>query len=364
MVVVSTRTRDADGVVADIEAIGRRGPGRVQAAQVRRARPPIRCLGPSRASWPSRRCASSSALPRRTPSRSSSRADGRRAWRSRPRRSTAASGCSPSTGPTCSNATRVDDLEELDARLVEAEGDPELRCVVLTGAGSAFCAGHDIREMDGLDAAALAELDRRRHGPTWHWATAELPTIVAINGVCYGFGAILAAGGDLRVGGPATRIKVTAVAYGGANLTWSLPDAHRRVARRDLILTAGPSMAPRPTGSACSTATRNDGDVLQVALDAGHPGGGPSGAGDHAGPSDSSTSSRERHAKPGSSASSRAAAVAPRRRGRRHLRRLPAARRRTGAAPSDPETGGQHSAACRRQPSVIWPASTSGPRTR
>ena len=93
--------------------------------------------------------------------------------------------------PDALNATRLVDLEELDGLLTDAEGDPELRCVVLTGAGSAFCAGHDIREMDGLDAAALAELDRRRHGPMWHWAAGELPTIVAVNGVCYGFGAIL-----------------------------------------------------------------------------------------------------------------------------------------------------------------------------
>ena len=182
--------------------------------------------------------------------------------------------------PDALNATRLVDLEELDGLLTDAEGDPELRCVVLTGAGSAFCAGHDIREMDGLDAAALAELDRRRHGPTWHWAAGELPTIVAINGACYGFGAILAASADLRVGGPATRIKVTAVAYGGANLTWSLPALIGESHARDLILTGRAVDGPEAHRIGLLNRYADDGDVRHAALElaavvAAHPAPGP-----------------------------------------------------------------------------------------
>ena len=151
---------------------------------------------------------------------------------------------------------------------------------MLTGAGPAFCAGHDIHEMDGLDAAALAELDRRRLGPTWHWATAELPTIVAVNGVCYGFGAILAASADLRVGGPATRIKVTAVAYGGANLTWALPALIGESHARDLILTARAVDGAEAFRIGLLNRYGDDGDVLRAALElaaqvAAHPAPGP-----------------------------------------------------------------------------------------
>ena len=269
--------------------------------------------------------------------------------------------------PDVLNATRVADLDELDGRLSEAEADPEIRCVVLTGAGPAFCAGHDIHEMDGLDAAALAELDRRRHGPTWHWATAAVPTIVAVNGVCYGFGAILAAGADLRVGGPATRIKVTAVAYGGVNLTWSLPALIGESHARDLILTARAVDGPEAFRIGLLNRYAEDGEVLTAAIElartvAAHPAPGPRRAKRLLNEQQGASTRGPLRAR-----ARRATAVAPRRRWRRHLRRLPAARRRTARPATLRPAAGRYR---RRDQTasaaavVIWPASTSGPRTR
>ena len=139
--------------------------------------------------------------------------------------------------PEVLNATRVADVVELDRLLHEAERDGDIRCVVLTGAGEAFCAGHDIHEMQGLDADALTILELRRREATWHWANARLPTVAAVNGVSYGNGTLMAVGADLRVGGPQTRMKVTATKYGGANLTWSLPALIGESHARDLLLT-------------------------------------------------------------------------------------------------------------------------------
>jgi 2-(1,2-epoxy-1,2-dihydrophenyl)acetyl-CoA isomerase len=139
--------------------------------------------------------------------------------------------------PEVLNATRVADVVELDRLLDEAEADEDVRCVVLTGAGDAFCAGHDIHEMKGLDAEALTILELRRRQATWHWANARVPTVAAINGVSYGNGTLMAVGADLRVGGPQTRMKVTATKYGGANLTWSLPALIGESHARDLLLT-------------------------------------------------------------------------------------------------------------------------------
>ena len=42
------------------------------------------------------------------------------------------------------NAISRDMLEELSAKMVEANKDPDTRCIVLTGAGRGFCSGLDL----------------------------------------------------------------------------------------------------------------------------------------------------------------------------------------------------------------------------
>src|SRR5437764_14786503 len=50
--------------------------------------------------------------------------------------------------PNALNAMNEELLEELDSALAKAETDPEIRAVVITGAGSTFSAGEDIRSDD------------------------------------------------------------------------------------------------------------------------------------------------------------------------------------------------------------------------
>jgi 2-(1,2-epoxy-1,2-dihydrophenyl)acetyl-CoA isomerase len=49
--------------------------------------------------------------------------------------------------PERANAFNFEMIAELQAVLEQAGTDSQVRCVVLTGAGSSFCAGHDITEM-------------------------------------------------------------------------------------------------------------------------------------------------------------------------------------------------------------------------
>ena len=117
--------------------------------------------------------------------------------------------------------------------LAVCEADREVGCVVLTGAGGAFCAGGDVKAMaerndsgggPGIDVAIARQRLRQRatSGRLWHMPK---PTIAAIGGPAAGAGLALALACDLRYAVEGT-VLTTAFArvafsgdYGG---TWFL----------------------------------------------------------------------------------------------------------------------------------------------
>lgn len=94
-------------------------------------------------------------------------------------------------------------LDGLSEALLKADKDPDVRCVILTGAGRAFCAGLNLQsatkgEGIGSGAVSSASLDLRDTPPTilFHMDT---PTICAINGGAAGYGMDTALGCDIRI---------------------------------------------------------------------------------------------------------------------------------------------------------------------
>src|SRR2546421_8638207 len=81
-----------------------------------------------------------------------------------------------------------------------ADGDETVRCVVLTGAGTAFCAGADLGEFKRLRDPQAAET-RADLTMQLHLAFSKMvtPVVTAINGAAMGGGAGLAIAGDLAV---------------------------------------------------------------------------------------------------------------------------------------------------------------------
>ena len=82
--------------------------------------------------------------------------------------------------------------------------DPEVRCVVLTGSGRAFCVGQDLKEhLAGLKGEAdvpLSETVEQHYNPiVLALATMPKPVVAAVNGVAAGAGASLAFAADFRV---------------------------------------------------------------------------------------------------------------------------------------------------------------------
>ncbi|MBI2217855.1 MAG: enoyl-CoA hydratase/isomerase family protein [Candidatus Rokubacteria bacterium] len=92
---------------------------------------------------------------------------------------------------------------------IEVDEDPDVRCVVITGAGRAFCAGGDVREfVDSLPriGAHVKELTTYLHGAVSRLCRADKPVIVAVNGVAAGGGLALALAGDIVIAGASAKL--------------------------------------------------------------------------------------------------------------------------------------------------------------
>lgn len=121
-------------------------------------------------------------------------------------------------------------LDALTAYLLQANEDPEVRAIVVTGSGRFFCAGLDLR--GGGIAAGLSNrrsspvnLDLRNTPPTvLH--NLDTPTICALNGSAAGYGMDLALGCDIRIMADSAKLAAAFTARGvvpESGGTWLLP---------------------------------------------------------------------------------------------------------------------------------------------
>lgn len=113
--------------------------------------------------------------------------------------------------PRAHNALTAEMKTALLAALRQAAASPEVRAVLITGAGPAFCAGQDLREHAELLAAAQAgaagppggsamDTVRQHYNPiVLAIRSMPKPVIAAVNGVAAGAGASLAFACDLRI---------------------------------------------------------------------------------------------------------------------------------------------------------------------
>jgi enoyl-CoA hydratase/carnithine racemase len=122
--------------------------------------------------------------------------------------------------------------------LESAEGDPTVRAVVLTGAGTRFCVGADLDVLErigGGDPAAARAPER----PTSLPLGVRKPLIAAINGSCAGIGLIQALYCDVRFVARDAHL-TTAYAQRGLvgehGITWLLPRIVGRAHAMDLLL--------------------------------------------------------------------------------------------------------------------------------
>lgn len=120
--------------------------------------------------------------------------------------------------------------------------DPEVRCIVITGTGDAFCAGGDIRNMGVKPAPAIRSRMQNSHGRfISRLLKAEKPVITAVNGAAAGAGFSLALLGDIILASKSAYF-LTAFSRLGAcpdlGLLATLPRAIGMARAKDILLTS------------------------------------------------------------------------------------------------------------------------------
>ena len=120
--------------------------------------------------------------------------------------------------PDSYNALTLEVARELLSAALRCEADPEVRAVVLTGAGKHFCFGGDLRAMREQGDAApgyLNELTTHLHAAISAFTRMRAPVIAAINGTAAGAGVGLVCAADLALCARGSRFSL---AYTGVGL--------------------------------------------------------------------------------------------------------------------------------------------------
>ena len=123
--------------------------------------------------------------------------------------------------PQVLNAVNHQQRQNLETAFKALDADPQVRAIVLKGAGRSFCAGQDQKESAGLDAAGAS---RRIEGYASLYTLMRSigkPIIARMHGYATGAGLQLALLSDLRIADDSTRVGMTELNVGSAAIMGS-----------------------------------------------------------------------------------------------------------------------------------------------
>lgn len=175
--------------------------------------------------------------------------------------------------PEAKNALSGPMLVGMADAWVEIDGDEDIRCAILTGAGGTFCAGMDLKSMSG---PASEETQRRMaEDPDLHWKallrhySLKKPLIAAVEGWAVAGGTEILQATDIRVAGESAKFGVFEARRGLFPLGGSTVRLRRQIpftVAMDLLLTAREMSAQEAKEVGLIGRVVPDGTALETAL--------------------------------------------------------------------------------------------------
>lgn len=171
--------------------------------------------------------------------------------------------------PATLNALTPSMLGALAEEIARATEDPDLRCLVLTGAGRGFCSGQNLKAGELFPQGVLDGV------MTHYWPAfraireCRVPVVVAVNGVAAGGGCSLALAGDLIVAARSAKFVQVFSRIGlvpDLGSTWLLPRLVGRQRALDMMLLNEPLTAERAQDWGIVREVFDDADLMPEAM--------------------------------------------------------------------------------------------------
>ena len=142
--------------------------------------------------------------------------------------------------PQVLNAYNIKMRDDFSEALAAVHDDPEVRALLITGQGRAFCAGADLTEFGSAPSQTVARQVRWERDVWGQLLSLSVPVVAAVHGYCIGSGVEIALLCDLRIGAVGTVFAMPEVQLGmipAAGGTQTLPRITGQSATLELLLT-------------------------------------------------------------------------------------------------------------------------------
>jgi len=176
-------------------------------------------------------------------------------------------------GPETRNAISPPVYREIQSRIIDAEHDPQVRAIVLTGAGGFFCSGGNVRGIRKSREGTIAQASRNTdalNAMILAMRACPKPIVAAVEGAAAGAGLALALACDLIVAAEGAKLVAAYVKIGlspDAGLTHFLREGLPRQLASEMCFLGRPVPAERLHAAGVVNDVRPKGEALEAATE-------------------------------------------------------------------------------------------------